>query len=409
MQTECLVRGDTHTVIHIKVRFLHLVNRQVGELAEPAAALDLAAPPEYMLVDRLEVGKRLLLPWQEAMERQHETSAVTLPSLVSSALDEMFYFPGCRQLEPVRKTDLGPIFAVVIRDQEPVAGSIAVNCMPVASGLFKLRVQVENRTDLRQPSTCSRDAALLRTLASTHTILWADGGEFVSLIDPPAELHDAASACQNHGTWPVLVGEPGENDTMLSAPIILYDYPQVAPESPGDLFDGTEIDEILTLRILTLTDREKQAAAALDDRVRALLDRTGALDCDQLLSLHGTVRGSASGTGRRSAMTDWNPFEEKPKLESVEKDGVAIRPGDRVRLWPLGRADILDLALEGKTAVIAAIEQDLEDRTYLAVVLEDDPGRDLGELREIGHRFFFGVEEVEWLERSSGTKLSLLE
>jgi hypothetical protein len=101
-------------------------------------------------------------------------------------------------------------------------------------------------------------------------------------------------------------------------------------------------------------------------------------------------------------VTDWNPFEEQPKLDCVEKDGVEIRPGDRVRLWPLGRADILDLALEGKTAVIAAIEQDLEDRTYLAVVLEDDPGRDLGELRQIGHRFFFGVEEVEWLERSSG-------
>jgi hypothetical protein len=100
-------------------------------------------------------------------------------------------------------------------------------------------------------------------------------------------------------------------------------------------------------------------------------------------------------------VTDWNPYEEQPKLDCVVKDGVEIRPGDRVRLWPLGRADILDLALEGKTAVIAAIEQDLEDRTYLAVVLEDDPGRDLGEQRQIGHRFFFGVDEIEWLERGS--------
>jgi hypothetical protein len=290
MQTECLVRGDADSVIHVKVRFLHLVNRQVGKLAAPAAELDLAALPDYSLVERLEVGERLLLPWQEAIERQHETTAATLPSLVSSPLYELFHIPGSRQLEPVRTTDLGPIPALLIRDQEPIAGSIAVSCTPVASGLFKVRVQVENRTDLREPSACSRDAALLRSLVSTHTVLWADGGEFVSLIDPPAELRAHAAGCQNHGAWPVLVGEPGENDTVLSAPIILYDYPQVAPESPGDLFDGTEIDEILTLRILTLTDREKQAAAALDDRVRALLNRTGALDCDQLLALHGTVR-----------------------------------------------------------------------------------------------------------------------
>jgi hypothetical protein len=100
-------------------------------------------------------------------------------------------------------------------------------------------------------------------------------------------------------------------------------------------------------------------------------------------------------------MTDWNPFVEQPRLESVEKDGVEMRPGDRVRLWPLGRADIIDLALEGKTAIIAAIEQDFEDRTYLAVVVEDDPGRDLGELRQIGHRFFFAVEDVEWLGRTT--------
>jgi hypothetical protein len=96
-------------------------------------------------------------------------------------------------------------------------------------------------------------------------------------------------------------------------------------------------------------------------------------------------------------VTEWNPFLERPRLDHISAGLVEIRPGDRVRLWPLGRADILDLALEGKTATVEAIEQDLEDRVYLAVILEDDPGRDLGELRQVGHRFFFGVEEVEWL------------
>ena len=100
-------------------------------------------------------------------------------------------------------------------------------------------------------------------------------------------------------------------------------------------------------------------------------------------------------------MTEWNPFLERPQLAMVRAGHVEIHPGDHVRLWPLGRADILDLALEGKTATVQAIEQDFEDRVYLAVILDDDPGRDLGALRQPGHRFFFGVEEVELLDPSA--------
>ena len=110
-------------------------------------------------------------------------------------------------------------------------------------------------------------------------------------MDPPEHWREAAAGCRNVGTWPVLVGEEEQKDTMLSAPIILYDYPRVAPESPGDLFDCTEIDEILTLRILTLTEDEKREMSAVDGRARALLERTEALAREQLLGLHGAVRG----------------------------------------------------------------------------------------------------------------------
>src|SRR5262249_2767377 len=137
----------------------------------------------------------------------------------------------------------------------------------------------------------SRDDALARSLLSAHTVLDVRRGEFVSLLDPPESCREAAAACRNVGTWPVLVGEPGQAGTMLSSPIIRYADPQVAPESPGDLFDATEIGEILTLRILTLTDEEKQASAAADGRAGALLARTEALAPGQLLGLHGTVRG----------------------------------------------------------------------------------------------------------------------
>jgi hydrogenase maturation protease len=132
---------------------------------------------------------------------------------------------------------------------------------------------------------------MAHSLVSTHAVLTVQGGAFVSLTAPPERWRGAAGACRNVGTWPVLVGQEGETDTVLCSPIILYDYPRVAPESPGDLFDGTEIDEILTLRIMAMTDEEKREAAGMDERTRAMLERTESLAREQLLSLHGAVRG----------------------------------------------------------------------------------------------------------------------
>ena len=122
-------------------------------------------------------------------------------------------------------------------------------------------------------------------------------GEFISLIDPPETLQEFALACQNVGTWPVLIGEEGQRDTVLSSPIILYDYPQIAPESPGDLFDGAEIDEILSLRIMTMTDEEKQEMRQSDARARKILERTEALPEEQFLKLHGALRRLRAGKG----------------------------------------------------------------------------------------------------------------
>jgi hypothetical protein len=105
-------------------------------------------------------------------------------------------------------------------------------------------------------------------------------------------------------------------------------------------------------------------------------------------------------------MNDWSDFPQfgEPEhlpVESVTIFGVAIKTGDRVRLCPSKTADIMDMALKGKIALIEAIERDFEDRVHLAVVLEDDPGRDLGMLRQPGHRFFFSPEEVEPLSLST--------
>jgi hydrogenase maturation protease len=131
----------------------------------------------------------------------------------------------------------------------------------------------------------------MRSFVSTHTVLSVRGGEFVSLLDPPASLREAAAQCRNVGTWPVMVGREGERDAMLSSPIILYDYPRVAPESAGDFFDGTEIDEMLALRVMTLTDEEKREMQNADERTRRILERTDTLPAEQMMKLHGAMRG----------------------------------------------------------------------------------------------------------------------
>lgn len=92
---------------------------------------------------------------------------------------------------------------------------------------------------------------------------------------------------------------------------------------------------------------------------------------------------------------EWQLLEEKPTLESVQVGGVELRRGDRVRLRPRSGGDILDLALAGRIASIESIEQDYENKVHFAVIVDDDPGRDMGELRQPGHRFFFSPEEVE--------------
>ena len=151
-------------------------------------------------------------------------------------------------------------------------------------------MRIENTTPLPDSGSLQRQTALQQSFVSTHTLLCVSRGAFASLLDPPDSLAEAARACQNLHTWPVLVGDDGDTDTLLSSPIILYDYPQIAPESPGALFDGTEIDELLTLRILALTDEEKEEMRRSDARAREILERTESLSVEQLMKMHGVIR-----------------------------------------------------------------------------------------------------------------------
>jgi hydrogenase maturation protease len=290
MQTQCLVQGAPGTVLTASVRFLQLVARRVGAFEAPLHRWrEEDGFPRYHTVESLRVGDQLVSSWQEAVEREIPMGEVDLDDLVTRPRWVEFDFaPGCT-FEPIRGAG-ATVVGVIEREHRRIDGGADLSAERVGEGLYRLTARIENRTHLGSV-TDDRDRALLQALVSTHTILGVAQGEFVSLLDPPEPLRSLAAACTNVGTWPVLVGAPGEADTMLSSPIIVYDYPEIAPESPGDLFDATEIDEILTLRILTLTDNEKRAVSALDGRGKALLERTEALAREQLMGLHGTFRG----------------------------------------------------------------------------------------------------------------------
>jgi len=259
-------------------------------------------------------------------------------------------------------------------------GELTFRCDAIGPAVYRLTVTVRN----------TGGAA---ALASAHAVISVSQGELISVTDPPAEFADAAKQCVNEGVWPVLIGAPGARDTVLAAPIILPDYPEVAPESAGDLCDATEIEEILTLRILTLTDAEKAEVRASEERARAILDRAESLPMEHLMKLHGTIRGLApSGS---EPWSEWDNWANAAVVQTIEVNGATLKAGDRVRLHLRKRADIFDTALDGRVAVIAGIEQDFEDKVHVAVVIEDDPGRDLGEMRQTGHRFFFSPDELE--------------
>jgi hypothetical protein len=395
VQTECLVQGSIESAIDVHVRFLHLVRREVGEFASPVTELPAGQELAYSKVASLKVGDEVFQSWEEAIERDVTASSLMLKQLTGAPVKMPFAFAGQRSLKPLRGPD-GCVYGMLIHTSADVQGELTIAAADVAPGVFRLTVRIDNVTPLGDTESRGRSEAHWRAFASTHTILGVRGGAFTSLLDPPNELKNAAAACSNQGTWPVLAGEEGTTDTILSSPIILYDHPQVAPESPGDLFDATEIDEILTLRILAMTDEEKRDMAALDARARALLERTQALTAADMARLHGARRelhSSADPEARTRRIEP--PAAFKPELAFLRAGGRDLVVGDRVRLRPKGRADIFDLVLKDEMAVIEAIERDFDDKVHVAVVLETDPGREFGLDRMPGHRFFFSPDEIE--------------
>jgi hypothetical protein len=258
VRAQVLLEGSRDAAVEVRVRFLHVVRRQVLRLGSPASA------PEP--VEELTAGGRRFVSWDEAVERELQPGLIEIP-------------PG-EQLEAIEG-------GAIKRSWQLLRGEVALSREVLGEGLSRVTVSVTNTTPW---AGGRREEALRRTLCSTHVVMRVQGGAWVSLTDPPSELRSAAEACESSGLWPVLVGEPGDRSTVLASPIILADHPEIAPESPGDLFDSGEIDQMLVLNILAMTAEERSAMRDCDPRSRAILERTEALSDEQIMRLGGAVR-----------------------------------------------------------------------------------------------------------------------
>jgi hypothetical protein len=311
--------------------------------------------------------------WDEGVER-----TVELDEALPVERRLTFGFPGGVQTD-----------GAVVRERHPLRGEIFLGSEAVGA-LLRVRIRVENLTRWSTPGA-DRSEVLPAALVGVHTLLHLPDGAFVSLLEPPEAAREAAAGCRNVRTYPVLGGEPGRTDAVLSSPIILYDHPLIAPESPGDLHDGTEIDEILSLRTLTLTDEEKAEARATDPRAARVIDRVEALGPEGLLPLHGTLRDVSP--------VPWfdpeHPDPASPETDVVTIEGISVRRGSRVRLEP-GRAgrrtDAQDLFVAGKIARVQAVLHDVDGGCHLGVTVEDDPAADL--LDTEGRYLYFDPGEV---------------
>jgi hypothetical protein len=437
-RTECLLEGlledGAETVVRLRLRFLHLRSRTVER----------AGRDGHHAVPEMVVAGTTYLSFDEATEREME-AVLPLADLLAAEQTIEFDVPGDEWTEPIHDAS-GAAKGRIISRHQPVRAALKARAERLDGpyGLVKLHVTTVNSTAGWTAADAPRERALRQALISAHLLIGVTGGVFLSLLDPPEWARAATADCRSEHTWPVLAGAPGERDVLLSAPIILYDHPAIAPESPGHLFDSTEIDELLTLRTLTLTEQEMHEARATDPRAAELLERVTDMPPEMVERLHGAIRqlddstrpapqpapwrhdpGPGAGAGHTAPASDTtrpdtvspdtvspdtvspdtvspdtvspdtvSPDTVSPDTDSVVVAGVVVTKGSRVRLRPgKRRADAHDMFLAGRTAVVEAVLLDVDGVRHLAVTLADDPGADL--YRAHGRFRYFAPDEVE--------------
>jgi hypothetical protein len=398
--------------VRVRLRFLQLQSRTVEELSDG----------RYAAVGELVVDGASLLSWEEAVECEVPVPAYDLAPVFADATapaaETTVELAGGEDIEEVADSD-GTLVGRIVRRRSPLVAVVSVGAE--ADGSYaRLSVAVRN---VHPDAATTKDDAIRLSLIGAHVLVEADGPtRFVSLLEPPEDAAAAAGRVEQRRCFPVLVGARGARDVVLGSPIILYDYPEIAAQSAGALFDSTEIDEILTLRVMTMTDQEKAEARATDQRAAEIIDRCDGMSADTLRQLHGVLRDPHSPladlrdlrngggpTAEREVESGfgtgdvpwWDPASDEsvqPELDSVLIDGVRVAKGSLVRVHPSRRADAQDLFFADRVARVTAVLSDVDGGTHVALVLVDDPAADMHDW--YGRYLYFAPDELEPLDQA---------
>ncbi len=401
MFADCLLTPGPKAAVEIHLRFLQLQGRSAEKADDDGG---------FTAVDELTVGAARWLSWDEAVEREVTLGPIAVAGLSGQPTVLPVEVPGGEDTEELRDAS-GRLAGRLVRRRRPLHAEVGLAAASAAGALVRLRVGVENVGVVETAANAgaggaagwSRQDAIAESFIGTHLLLSVQDADFLSLLEPPPNAAAAAAACGQHRCWPVLAGPEGQSDVLLVSPIILYDHPAVAPESSVALYDSTEIDEILTLRVLTLTDEEKAEARATDPRAAAIIDRCEAMSPEELQQLHGILRNPHAmdipelHEGRGDPQDAWwTPEAEalvQPHLDAVLINGVPVARGSRVRVNPSRRADAQDLFFAGQTGRVTNVHFDVDGSTHVGLVLEQDPAADLHE--GYGRSFYYSPEELE--------------
>ena len=380
------------TELRLTVRFLQLQHRRAeGD----------AGDGTYRPVDELVTPSGSWVTWDEATEVE-----VSFEPLLFDDADQPWTLP----IHVADSTDIEYLDGGrLVRERQELTGTLEVR-VEAEGTLDRVTVTVRNTG----APACDKQDAISRSMIGTHVIAdLTDGtGTFVSLLEPIATARPVVESCRQHRCFPVLAGDkcgPGVSDLLLISPIILYDYPEIAEQSKGALCDSTEIDEILTLRVMTMTDQEKAQARATDPLAARIIDQCDSMTAEAMLGLHGVLRDPHAGQhGLIPEIPDgvdwWDPQADnavQPQLDAVLVNGVRVAAGSRVRLRPSRRADAQDMFVAGKTARVTSVHEDVEGGRHVAVVVDDDPAAELHEW--YGRYLYFSPDEIEPLAERSPT------
>ncbi|MGA8252848.1 MAG: hypothetical protein WB989_20080 [Mycobacterium sp.] len=374
---------DGAQAITMVVRFLQLQHRRAERER---------ADGGFEPVDELTTPSGSWLTWDEAVECERSFGPIALDgqqwtlAVTAEAATDIERVNGGR----------------LVRDRQEVRGELTVNNEPDGE-LHRISIRISNLGAAVDRKTDGKDSVIARSMIGTHVIAEVVGGEFVSLLEPTPAAAGAVSRCHQHRCFPVLAGPHGTHDVLLVSPIILYDHPEVAEQSKTALYDCTEIDEILTLRVMTMTDEEKAQARATDPRAAQIIDQCDAMSPEAMARLHGVLRNPHTPAGLVPEIPEgvdwWDPLADnavRPEIDAVLVNGAWVARGARVRLRPRRNADAQDIFVAGKSARVTSVHEDVEGNKHVGVVVDDDPAADLHDW--YGRYLYFSPDEIEPLE-----------